>query len=196
MRSDVSSALRADSLLDRVRHVAVGSRNPVKVAAVRAVLARVAPEADVQGIAVASTVPDQPVGDDETIRGAVARARAAREATGAELGVGLEGGVVVNANGSMRTCAWAAVVGRDGREGVGGSLAMPLPTPVAALIREDGLELGAAMDQLTGAHGTKHGKGAVGILTAGLVDRQQAYEVILAYALAPWLTTQMWDDIV
>jgi inosine/xanthosine triphosphatase len=183
-------------LLDRVRHVAVGSRNPVKVAAVRAVLARVAPEADVRGIAVASTVPDQPVGDDETIRGAVARARAAREATGAELGVGLEGGVVVNANGSMRTCAWAAVVGRDGREGVGGSLAMPLPTPVAALIREEGLELGAAMDHLTGVHGTKHGKGAVGILTAGLVDRQQAYEVILAYALAPWLTSQMWDDSV
>jgi inosine/xanthosine triphosphatase len=190
----VSSASAVASALDQLRHVAVGSQNPVKVAAVRAVLAKVAPRAHVEGIAVASTVPDQPVGDDETIRGAIARARAAREATGAELGVGLEGGVVMNANGSMRTCAWAAVVARDGRQGVGGSLAMSLPTPVAALIREEGLELGAAMDQLTGASGTKHGKGAVGILTAGLVDRQQAYEVILAYALAPWLTSQMWEE--
>jgi non-canonical (house-cleaning) NTP pyrophosphatase len=35
--------------------------------------------------------------------------------------------------------------------------------------------------------GTKHGRGAVGILTAGLIDRQGAYEPMVAYALAPWL---------
>ena len=49
---------------------------------------------------------------------------------------------------------------------------MPLPASVAAMIR-DGLELGHAMDRLIGEHDTKHGKGAVGILTAGLVDRQR-----------------------
>ena len=35
----------------------------------------------------------------------------------------------------MRTCAWAAVVRRDGRVGVGGSLAMPLPTGRGARAR-------------------------------------------------------------
>jgi len=164
-------------LLDRiqlVRVVAVGSTNPVKCGAVRAVLEPLAPAARVDGVNVASTVRDQPVGDDETIRGALARAAAARDALGADLGVGIEGGVVEQADGTMRTCAWAAVVDASGKHGVGGSLAMPLPDAVARMIR-DGLELGHAMDRLIGEHDTKRGKGAVGILTRGVVDRQRAY---------------------
>jgi non-canonical (house-cleaning) NTP pyrophosphatase len=41
---------------------------------------------------------------------------------------------------------------------------------------------------LTGVHNVKQGVGAVGILTAGLVTRQQAYEVLVAYALVPFLS--------
>jgi non-canonical (house-cleaning) NTP pyrophosphatase len=48
------------------------------------------------------------------------------------------------------------------------------------------------MDALVGAHDTKQGLGAVGILTAGLVDRQRAYEVLVSYALAPLLTPAHW----
>ena len=179
--------------LPDVSSVAVGSKNPVKIAAVRAVLGAVAPAARVEGIAVPSGVPDQPWGDEETIRGARARALAAREALGADLGVGVEGGVVEGDEGRVRSCAWAVVVGREGAEGVGGSLAMPLPPAVVALLRE-GVELGAAMDRLTGARNTKHGAGAVGILTAGLVDRQRAYEILVTYALAPFLTPDFWSE--
>jgi len=178
--------------LHTLTRVAVGSTNPVKIAAVRAVIARLAPSANVEGVRVASMVADQPFGDDETIRGALTRARSARSALGAEIGVGLEGGVVEGADGHMRTCAWAAVASHDGREGVGGSLSMLLPAQVASWVRE-GLELGHAMDRLIDERGTKHGKGAVGILTAGLVDRQRAYEVLVTYALAPLLTPELWD---
>lgn len=174
-----------------VRSIAVGSTNPVKIGAVRAVLRSVAPHASVEGIAVPSTVSDQPFGDDETIRGARARAVAARERLGTDLGVGLEGGVVELPDGSMQTCAWAVVVDAAGKSGVGGSLAMPLPSSVAAMIR-DGVELGVAMDRLVGAHGTKHGSGAVGILTSGLVDRQRAYEILVTYALAPFLRADLY----
>jgi inosine/xanthosine triphosphatase len=167
--------------------VAVGSTNPVKIGATRAVMARLAAGAEVIGIAAASGVPDQPWGDDETIRGALARARAARLATDADLGIGIEGGVVANEDGSVRTCAWAAIVARDGRQGVGGSLVMTLPPAVAELVR-GGMELGLAMDAVTGSRNVKHGLGAVGILTRGLVSRQQAYETLVAYALAPLLT--------
>src|SRR5690348_12495258 len=146
--------------LASIRSIAVGSTNPVKIGAVRAVLSGVAPGATVEGIAVASTVADQPFGNEETIRGARARAVAARERLGADLGVGLEGGVVEQTDGAMQTCAWAVVVDASGRSAVGGSLAMPLPSSVAAMIR-DGVELGVAMDRLVGEHGTKHGSGAV-----------------------------------
>ncbi|MEO8334365.1 MAG: inosine/xanthosine triphosphatase [bacterium] len=166
--------------------IAVGSKNPVKIGAARAVFARLAPEASVDGVAVPSGVSDQPWGDDETIRGAVARAHAARAALDADWGVGIEGGVIDDGGTRVRTCAWAAIVGRDGREGVGGSLSLELPPRVAELVR-GGMELGHAMDAVTGQQNVKHGLGAVGILTAGIVTRQGAYETLVAYALVPFL---------
>ena len=147
--------------------------------------------ATTEGIAAASDVPDQPRGDDETIRGARTRAERARDATDADLGIGIEGGVVELPDGSLRTCAWAVVVDRAGRTGTGGSLAMPLPPAIAAMIAE-GLELGDAMDRLIGAQGTKYGAGASGVFTAGLVNRQAAYESLVTYALAPWLGGEHW----
>jgi len=183
----------APSTVIHARRVAVGSTNPVKIAAVKAVLARAGSMAGVESIAVPSGVRDQPIGDAETVRGATQRARAALEVAGADLAVGLEGGVVEEADGNMRTCAWAAVVARDGRVGVGGSLSMPLPDRVAALVR-DGVELGHAMDRVSGGHDTKWGAGAVGILTAGLVDRQRAYESLVAYALAPFLAPHYYGE--
>jgi inosine/xanthosine triphosphatase len=178
--------------LSDIAHVVVGSTNPVKIAAVAAVLERSGSRARVEGIAVPSGVRDQPEGDAETILGARQRAAAALRATGADLAVGLEGGIVEE-DGHMRTCAWAAVVARDGRTGVGGSLAMPLPDRVAALVRK-GVELGHAMDRVTGGHDTKRGAGAVGVLTAGLVDRQRAYESLVAYALARFLAPEYYDE--
>jgi inosine/xanthosine triphosphatase len=180
------------SSLASVRAIAVGSTNPVKIGAARAILGRLCPAARIDGVSVPSTVADQPFGDDETIRGAIARATAARIALGAEIGVGIEGGVVEGSDGTMRTCAWAAIVDANGRSSVGGSLSMPLPNAVAAMVRE-GTELGHAMDALIGATNTKHAQGAVGILTGGLVDRQRAYEIIVSYAVAPFVTPALYD---
>jgi inosine/xanthosine triphosphatase len=177
--------------LSDVRHIVVGSTNPVKIDAVRAVLGSLAPHAWIEGVAVPSGVSDQPYGDDETIRGARARAIGALDIASAELAVGIEGGVVEGEAGALRTCAWAVVVARDGREGVGGSLVISLPPSVVEGIR-GGLELGAAMDHVTGQRDTKRGSGAVGILTGGLVDRQRAYEVLVSYALAPFLAPEYW----
>ncbi|GAC1514744.1 MAG: inosine/xanthosine triphosphatase [Gemmatimonadaceae bacterium] len=177
--------------LASLTRIAVGSENPVKVGAVRAVFARVAPHATIESRQTESGVRDQPWGDDETMRGALARAKAVLAATAADLGVGVEGGVV-ETDGGLRTCAWAVVASRDGRIGTGGSLAMELPHGVATLVRS-GLELGHAVDRVVGARDTKRGRGAVGVLTAGLVDRQQAYEVIVSYALARFLSAEMWD---
>ncbi|MBW7932827.1 MAG: inosine/xanthosine triphosphatase [Gemmatimonadaceae bacterium] len=178
--------------LSNIHRVAVGSTNPVKLAATRAVFQRLEPHTHVDGIAVASGVPDQPIGDEQTITGATNRARAARVTLDADLGVGIEGGVVETPHG-MRTCAWAVVVTRDGAVHIGGSLSMPLPDAVAALIRR-GVELGHAIDQLHGTSNIKHGAGAVGILTEGLVNRMEAYETILAYALAPVLGPTLYTD--
>jgi inosine/xanthosine triphosphatase len=170
--------------------IAVGSVNPVKVRAVTNVVRRWRADWRVEGVGVPSGVPDQPWGDTQTIAGARARAVGARAALGAAVGLGLEGGVV-EGDAGLRTCAWAVAAFADGSTSVGGSLSMPLPPAVATLVR-GGMELGHAMDAFCATSGTKHGSGAVGILTAGLVDREQAYEVLVAYALAPLLSAPLW----
>ncbi len=177
-----------------MRLVVVGSTNPVKIAAARAVVHRVWPTCLVRGVPALSGVPAQPVGDAETRLGARARARQALEsAADADLGIGIEGGVVREGEHDLRTCAWATVVDRRGIECDGGSLSMPLPAAVADRVFA-GMELGHAMDEVAQAVGTKHGRGAVGILTAGLIDRQRAYEPLVTYALARWLAPDYFGD--
>jgi inosine/xanthosine triphosphatase len=175
-----------------ITRIAVGSRNPVKIAAVRAVFERMVDELDVRGVAASSGVPDQPWGDEQTIAGARSRARAVLAlAPDVAFGIGLEGGVVDVDGVSVRSCAWCVVIDREGKEGVGGSLAMPLPPAAAALLRR-GEELGPVMDMLADRTGTKHGPGAVGLLTNGLIDRQAAYESLVTFALAPWIGARFW----
>ena len=72
---------------------AIGSTNPIKVAAARSVMRRIF-GAGVVIVPVAGGVSAQPWGDVETRRGAIHRAHTALlNATDAELGLGLEGGV-------------------------------------------------------------------------------------------------------
>lgn len=165
----------------------VGSTNPVKVAATAAVLRRVyGAGVIVEPISVDSGVPVQPWGNGETLCGALNRARAAQRIDGAELGVGFEGGLL-EVQGHVFTCAWCAVVHRDGVMGMAGGESVLLPPSVAAAVRA-GAELGPAMDVLTGLHNTKQKGGAIGALTDGWLNRQTAYEHLLTLALARLLT--------
>lgn len=185
--------MTASTLLPWVHRVVVGSGNPVKVNAVRAVLSRCSSGAVVHGMAVPSGVSDQPWGDAETRAGALARARAAMVADpNADLAVGLEGGAVREHDGTVRTCAWAAIVDREGVTSIGGSLAMPLPPRVVALL-DAGVELGHAMDEVAQVTNIKQGRGAVGVLTGDLLTRQQAYEPLVTYALARWIGASLWE---
>jgi inosine/xanthosine triphosphatase len=166
--------------------IAIGSKNPVKIAAAQAILHQVFPEADFITVEVPSGVPEQPWGDEETRTGALNRARAAREQSRADYGLGLEGGVVETPSGLM-TCAWCVMVDTQGRVGIGGGVHILLPAAVAAGLRRGG-ELGPLMDRLIGEDNTKQKQGAVGILTNGLSNRQTAYEQIVAMATGPFIT--------
>lgn len=166
--------------------IAVGSHNPVKINAARSVLLRVYPGAEIIPVAVESGVSRSPRDDAEAVAGAENRARRAREEARADLGVGLEGGTTTIA-GRHLTGGWCAVY--DGRHYyLGGGGHILLPPEVDRKITREGKELGTAMDELSGGHNTKQKMGAIGILTGGLSSRQQAYEHILIYALAPLLS--------
>jgi inosine/xanthosine triphosphatase len=170
-------------------HIIVGSQNPVKLNAVRSVFKPVYPDAAFSSLDVQSGVSDQPWGNAETRQGAYNRARAALAGnTEAHLAVGLEGGVQETEFG-LFTCAWCVVLDQSGRVGVGGSACTQLPDAVANDLK-NGLELGQAMDALSGQHNTKQNEGAIGLLTDGLLTRQSAYEAIIKMALSPFRRPQ------
>ncbi len=171
-------------------YLAIGSTNPVKLAAAQNVLTLVFPEAHFWGVSVPSGVQAQPVGDAETRQGAYHRAKAALETPQASIGVGLEGGVIETDFGLM-TCAWCVILHEDGSCGIGGGSHLMLPDSVAAAVRS-GTELGLAMDQLVGRENTKHQEGAIGILTDGLLSRQLAYEHIIRLAAAPFRSPNLY----
>jgi inosine/xanthosine triphosphatase len=172
--------------------IAIGSTNPVKVTAVTTHSVRLWPEAQVVPVAVPSGVSAMPMSDAETIIGAQNRARAAREAVGADMGIGLEGGVHPEPFGWVLQ-GWVAIVASDGRTGLGGCARLPLPAHIARRV-QNGEELGHVMDDVLNDHNTKQKGGAVGALTNNLVVRGEAFATAVAYALAPFVSPGLYAD--
>jgi len=168
--------------------VQVGSLNPAKVTPVRDVFAAYWPQAVVEGVAVPSGVPDQPLGEAQTRQGAVNRARGALAHAGAAnaWGVGLEGGVILDGQDGRLFGVVAVAHARAGRVEVEVSRTadLRLPPRVAARVRA-GEELGPVMDDLLGLRDIKRGVGSVGVLTAGLLTRADVWRQAVVLALTP-----------
>ncbi|MBF8377426.1 DUF84 family protein [Alicyclobacillus mali] len=171
--------------------VALGSRNRAKREALERALSAFNILGDIECVDVPSGVRAQPMSDEETRRGAVERARRARAQTGADLGVGLEGGVEDTEHGMMLV-NWAAVAYEEDKVAVGGGLRMELPDEIAQGIRA-GMELGDVMDAWVGKVGVRHGEGAIGILTGGLITRPAMFRDALICALASALRAKERD---
>jgi inosine/xanthosine triphosphatase len=172
--------------------VVIASGNPVKrratLEAVKVALGQ--DEVDSVTVDVGSGVPHQPVGDDETLRGARNRAEAARQdRPNADLWVGVEGGVIER-DGALDCMAWIVVLGRrepDGPviRGESRTATFTLPGEIADRVRA-GVELGAATDEVLGGTDTKSTTGTVGPLTGGVIDRVAFYAHALVLAMVPF----------
>ncbi len=171
--------------------IAVGSANPAKVAAVRSIIERVWPVAELVSMDVSSGVGVMPKSDAECLAGARNRARAAQREVDADIGIGLEGGVNQDPDGLM-LLGWVVAVDANGREGVGGGARLPLPVTIAKRVNA-GEELGPIMDELLDETNTKQKGGAVGALTSGLVMRSETFAIAVAYALAPFVSPHFYD---
>ena len=176
--------------------IAIASGNPVKRRATieAACVAFGRDDITTFTVEVDSGVPDQPVGDDQTLLGARNRAAAARAIMpDADLWVGLEGGVVER-EGSLECLAWSVVLGTDGRgelvRGESRTATFALPTEIANLVRS-GVELGEATDRVFGATDTKRSTGTVGPLTGGVIDRVAFYAHATVLALVPFRNTDL-----
>jgi inosine/xanthosine triphosphatase len=167
------------------RRAAVGSTNPAKVQAVRRILAQLAPGCAVDAIEVPSGVGAMPLGEAAVRAGALARARAALERTGADVAFGLEGGAILDDTDAWLTGHVVAVT-HDGKMGEAAWGRMQLPRVAAERLR-GGEELGDIIDDLFSRNESKRQAGAIGILTDGAMTRTDAFAYLVAMACAPFL---------
>jgi inosine/xanthosine triphosphatase len=174
--------------------VAVGSTNPVKVKAVERVFSKFY-EVSVLMVPVSSEVPPQPVGLEVTIRGAVSRARNALTLSErAEFGVGIEAGLVQvpgTLSGYMDQ-QFAAIVDRSGRVTLGGGPSFEYPTSIVSKVLGEGIEVGTAMDQLTGVEELGQKQGAIGYFSKGHLDRTSLTEQAVLMALLPRVNQRLY----
>ncbi|AKQ47508.1 inositol monophosphatase [Rufibacter radiotolerans] len=174
------------------KKIVVASTNPVKVRAALAGLQRMFPGQEflAEGISVPSGVADQPMSDQETLQGALNRVQRAREKQPeADFWVGLEGGVD-RVGSDLTTFAWVVVQAGE-KIGKARSGTFFLPPPVAQLVAE-GMELGHANDQIFSQVNSKQKGGAVGILTQGMLDRQELYVQAVLLALVPFKSPELY----
>ncbi len=185
---------------EKILKVAIGSLRPPKVEAVRSVMDKVVgflgfrPDA-ISYIAhdVESGVSSMPLSVQEIRRGACNRAMEVRRLVEAEIGsvdfaIGLEGGFfILSAEDKeyIHLQTWAYVHHED-KGYYGSSMSMPVPAAVAREVLENKKELGEVIDYFAGRKDVRDKDGAFGVFSLGLLSRQQALELALIGALAPF----------
>ncbi|MGE3770645.1 MAG: DUF84 family protein [Bdellovibrionales bacterium] len=172
--------------------VVLGSKNAAKVAAVEKALRAYWDDVVVTGIDVPSGVPAQPLGHDETMRGAINRARAAYAASpDCDMAVGLEGGVVDIAG--QPVLMGYAVVTDGARECVVPTAGIPLPYAWG-----EALKAGAELRPYVMATGLDYdyNAGTPGVLTNNRIMREDMFGMALTAAMAPWVNPQAYEKLV
>lgn len=169
--------------------VAVGSKNPVKVEAIRQAFVRHLPGLviEMDDVSVPSGVAEQPHGP-ATIEGATQRASAARqERPDADYAVGLEAGLFPDPTDHTRLLdvQWAAIVDRTGWQTIGHGPGFAYPPRVTAALAAPTATVESIVGEMAGDAAIGRTEGAVGYLTHGRLDRTRLSTMAVEAALVP-----------
>lgn len=186
----LAGEIDSDGRLLRPLRVQVGTTNPVKITAVRNVLRRLYPRAVVRGVRVRPRVPAQPWGA-ATVRGALRRARAALK--GADLGVGIEAGLLrqpqLKKTFDVQYCA---VADQRGIVTAGHGAGFEYPPSILKQL-EKGATVGRAMGALVGDLQLGRKRGAIGHLSRGRLSRTALTEQAVLMAFLPRLEPALYE---
>jgi inosine/xanthosine triphosphatase len=160
----------------------VGSTNPTKLKGVEKVARKLFKKFKICGVEVPNKIPTQPF-DDETVAGAVKRAKFARQKLKADYGVGLESGLF-GYEGKYFNCQLCAVY--DGEETtIGYSMAFEIPSEIVDEIRNTGRTMNDIFSRLSGVDKIGRKSGALGYLSRGLARRSDMSEQAFLSAMIP-----------
>lgn len=155
--------------------IIIGSKNPAKISAVKNAIQN--GTCEFTSMDIPSGVNDQPFSDEETIQGAINRAKRALIEGNGDIGIGLEGGVQETSQGLL-ICNWGALASHNFEPVVAGGARFLLPEEIAVKLRA-GEELGPVMDVYAKQKNVRKHEGAVGIFTNGLVNRVDMFTHIM-----------------
>jgi inosine/xanthosine triphosphatase len=165
----------------------VGSKNQAKVAAVAELLPEYPhlKDAKVIGVGTTSGVSDQPLSLEETVRGAMNRAKSSF--LNCDYSVGIESGLMhvpESKSGYMDVCVAAIYDGKETHLGLSSAWEFP-DTKVMDMIVKDGLDMSQAINKagMTTNAAVGSAEGAIGILTKGRIDRKEYTKQALRMAL-------------
>ena len=173
--------------------VVVGSKNPVKIQATKEAFEKLWPKKNrsVIGLEVKSGVSDQPMSDEESIKGASNRAKKALKTGKADFGIGFEGGLH-KIGEKWFDCGWVVVVNKKGQIGIATTVRVEIPRKMMRLIIK-GKELGEVIDIHSGGVNMKQKEGHFGFITNGAITRAEGYRDGLIMALARFLHPELWE---
>ncbi|MEK7507582.1 MAG: inosine/xanthosine triphosphatase [Patescibacteria group bacterium] len=167
--------------------IRIGSKNKAKVDAVEEILKEYPHLADAKTFAVevSSDVSRQPKTLDETVRGAINRAK--NSWSECDYSIGIESGLMHvpgSKSGYMDVCVCAIYDGKEFHIGLSSAWEFP-NVSVMDLIVKDGLDMSQAINKVgfTKNPGVGSAEGAIGILTKGRMDRKEYTKQALRTAL-------------
>ena len=171
--------------------VMVGSLNPVKLNATRNILEKIYGEIDISSKDVDSGVPDQPFGLDQTIEGAINRAKMSYT-NEYDLSVGIESGLMQTPNTltGYIDLQWCAIFdGENITLGVSSGFEYP-PEVIKEVL--SGVEVGNVMDRITGVSNLGTKKGAVSHLSRDMLNRTENTEQCVLTAMIPRMNKELY----
>lgn len=159
--------------------IAIGTTSGLKVRALKDALEKLNVEVEVLSIKTNSGIADQPFGYEEIIKGATTRAESSLNKLGADIGVGVENGLVeIGKNYFDVACVVIKSKGRD--ESIAFSPAILMPEWIIKKIKEENTEVGEITRALSG----DTEKDGFKYFTNGLITREEALSQALIFAFA------------
>ncbi|MDO8510405.1 MAG: inosine/xanthosine triphosphatase [bacterium] len=172
--------------MNRIK-IRIGSKNKAKITAVEEILLDYPhlAAAQIESIEASSGISDQPKTLEETIHGAINRAK--NIFRDCHYSIGIESGLMEvpkTKSGYMDVCVCAIYDGNESHLGLSSAWEFP-DKKVMDLVVKEGLNLSQAINKagLTNKQTIGSEEGAIGILTKGRVDRKEYTKQALRMAL-------------
>jgi len=168
-----------------MKKVVIASENPVKIEVAKQAFLSCFPNENFEYISVKSQsgIPDQPMGDEQTILGVKNRIEFIKSKyPEADYFVGQEGGLI-DTGKEMHETAFVGIEDKNGFFALGKTASFLIPFKIAEFVRQ-GDELGTANDKVTGLVNSKQAGGVISTITDGIIDRTKLYFQAAAIALS------------